>query len=53
VSRGLGGRDLRGDTPTELRRFADLDAVVRWQERDADAAASPGACGCASLGEDG
>jgi predicted RNase H-like nuclease len=28
----------RGDTTTELRRFADLDAVVRWRERDAGAA---------------
>jgi hypothetical protein len=25
---------VRGDTTTELRRFADLDAVVRWRERE-------------------
>jgi predicted RNase H-like nuclease len=28
----------RGDTTTELRLFADLDAVVRWRERDAGTA---------------
>jgi predicted RNase H-like nuclease len=28
----------RGDTTTALRLFADLDAVVRWRERDAGAA---------------